>query len=324
MHEQLHGQEEGQEQIFTSQKPQSSEITPQEVLAVYYHLTGTVDEFHDENRPLTHSQFKTFLRECAVYEVTVEETERIAGFRDRHDDAGLPRVPVWQTADIAEGGRYLYQSDTPSDYCTIVLDGKVCVKSGRDQFTTTLGRWSVVCSNLFQFKKLAHERDFHPVRTGVYLPDFDCKVVTSARILRLPKSRFTELVSNFQRPRKGSSLNPSSEQKTVVSAEVEEVEPAESAEPAQDDEQAAVVADATVERAEVEDGEVEQTLVISEMTDDVEEPPVLLEEDADDDVDDTDATPPLAAGAAEVAHATRVTVSAKDLDLARKIRAERH
>jgi hypothetical protein len=58
----------------------------------------------------------------------------------------------WMKKDVSEGGHYLYTRDSPSEFATLVLDGKAEIVSGRDHFTSVTSRWAFLCPSLLEFR----------------------------------------------------------------------------------------------------------------------------------------------------------------------------
>ena len=89
--------------------------------------------------------------------------------------------------DIENNGLLLYQRDKKTEYFTLILDGKCEIYAGRQGFRSTLSRWSYLCPDALDHVEQC-------ITTGRplldYVPDFTCKVVENARLLRIRLSDF--------------------------------------------------------------------------------------------------------------------------------------
>ena len=89
--------------------------------------------------------------------------------------------------DIEENGLLLYQRDKKTEYFSLILDGKCEIYAGRQGFRSTLSRWTYLCPDALDHVE-------HSVLKGRpildYVPDFTCKVVENARVLRIKLSDF--------------------------------------------------------------------------------------------------------------------------------------
>ena len=159
------------EHIFSSKKVTSITLSSQEVSAIFYHLTGNISEFKNS---LSSSSFKDYIKnDCELYIIDYNPNQSI-------------------NDDISQDGYNLYTFGTSANYATLILDGKIEIISGRDQFKSYKSRWDILCNNIFQF----HIENNNQIITNDYIADFNAKVVTSARILRLNRDKFIKRVQN--------------------------------------------------------------------------------------------------------------------------------
>jgi len=98
------------------------------------------------------------------------------------EDTGVDELP----AAVHDIGRQvpedlLYSRGMETDFCTLILSGKITVISGADEFRSDVSSWSVLGAGLFQHAS--------------YSPDFTAFVTGGpCRCLRLKKARFNEAV----------------------------------------------------------------------------------------------------------------------------------
>lgn len=146
----------------TRRRLASNVLTPQEALAVYFHLNSVLsDEFAKfgasgamHSKP-SEAVFKKIIQEAPVYTV-----ERLT--KDTPD------------LDVDQGGRYLYVRGRPADYFCLVLDGEVDICAGEDNFESKSTRWNVLCPNVLR----VDERELlqRPWSPKPFVPDFTGKI----------------------------------------------------------------------------------------------------------------------------------------------------
>eukprot|EP00457_Paulinella_chromatophora_P012793 gb/GEZN01013033.1/.p1 GENE.gb/GEZN01013033.1/~~gb/GEZN01013033.1/.p1 ORF type:complete len:278 (-),score=47.11 gb/GEZN01013033.1/:207-959(-) len=143
-------------------------LSPQELSAVFHHLRNTVEEFKAGVCQLPEHALREFLRlQTNVAEVKVPIEEE----RKRNDDS-----------------LYLYKREVPTDYFTLILDGQIEVSAARQGFKVNLHRWHCLCPDILLFKDLQINDATSPLEP--YVPDFSAKVIETARILRISRTKF--------------------------------------------------------------------------------------------------------------------------------------
>lgn len=121
-------------------------MTPQEANAVFFHLSGTMDVFKPPplgKRLLAEIVLKRLIMQSSVIIVRVPEN--------------VSRVEYGQSLgakeedyrDVSQGGVWLYRRGAPSDYFTLVLDGRIEIRAGSQEFVSELGPWSTLCPDTF-------------------------------------------------------------------------------------------------------------------------------------------------------------------------------
>jgi hypothetical protein len=91
----------------------------------------------------------------------------------------------FDSLDIGDGGLMLYQRNIPSDFFTLILDGKANVEAGREKFLSEVSRWTCLCEDVLRRRP----------QEGEFVPDFSATVTKNARILRISSKRFWAAVA---------------------------------------------------------------------------------------------------------------------------------
>jgi len=159
-------------QMFDHRQKIMTSLPPQELQAVYHFFTQSVRVFMQKHRKCSESAIKNLLVSSSVLRVVVE------------DSSVVQRDPYKQVED---NGMLLYQRDKKTEYFTLILDGKCEIYAGKQGFRSVLTRWTFLCPDaLYQVQECVQAGK--PLMD--YVPDFTCKVVEDARILRIKLTDF--------------------------------------------------------------------------------------------------------------------------------------
>jgi len=88
---------------------------------------------------------------------------------------------------IDENGLLLYKDGVRTEFCCLILEGRVEVLAGRQKFRSEHARWSLLCDGV-----LENAQKHWDVRTPFmdFVPDFTCRVIKDSRVLRISKNSF--------------------------------------------------------------------------------------------------------------------------------------
>jgi len=184
-------------QMFDHRQKILTSLPPQELQAVYHFFTQSVRVFMPKHRKCSESAIKNLLVSSSVLRVVVGDSQSEA--------IGHRRDPYKQVED---NGMLLYQRDKKTEYFTLILDGKCEIYAGKQGFRSVLTRWTYMCPDaLYQVQECVQAGK--PMMD--YVPDFTCKVVEDARILRIKLSDFKACIQGkfdeFDRTGKGRDVS---------------------------------------------------------------------------------------------------------------------
>ncbi|MES1912679.1 MAG: hypothetical protein MHM6MM_004914 [Cercozoa sp. M6MM] len=153
-------------------------ITPQEAQAVFFHLSGTVDLFLPENRAVDVDAFKHMIARARVIEVSVDETDKNAAQRAKQP--------------LEDNGWLLYERGRPTEYFSLLLDGRVRIQAGREGFESEVARWSSLCADCLETvpKEGINRLDELPA----FAPDYTATLVRNARVLRISRQDYARAI----------------------------------------------------------------------------------------------------------------------------------
>eukprot|EP00484_Ammonia_sp_Unknown_P000901 CAMPEP_0197020336 /NCGR_PEP_ID=MMETSP1384-20130603/1093_1 /TAXON_ID=29189 /ORGANISM="Ammonia sp." /LENGTH=650 /DNA_ID=CAMNT_0042447943 /DNA_START=30 /DNA_END=1982 /DNA_ORIENTATION=+ len=167
--------------LFDHRHKMLTSLPPQELQAVYHFLGQSVRVFMPKLRNCSESSIKNLLLSSAVVKVDTFEP------RASSDSETVKRNQRDPYKDIETNGLLLYERDKKTEYFTLILDGKCEIYAGRQGFRSTLSRWTYLCPDALEAVEQC-------VLTGKplldYVPDFTCKVLENARVLRIRLSDF--------------------------------------------------------------------------------------------------------------------------------------
>lgn len=88
---------------------------------------------------------------------------------------------------VEDGGHLLYTKGSESEFFTFILDGKVEVFCGKQNFRSEVSRYTLLFQELFTKAQVDFEKGFE---LSDFVPDFTARVIQSSRILRIPRNNF--------------------------------------------------------------------------------------------------------------------------------------
>jgi len=169
-------------QLFDHRQKMMTSLPPQELQAVYHFLGQSIKVFMPKYRKCSESSIKNLLSSSNVVKVDIQDINQSTSL-----SRGSKRNQRDPYKDIENNGLLLYQRDKKTEYFTLILDGKCEIYAGRQGFRSTLSRWSYLCPDALDHVEQC-------ITTGRplldYVPDFTCKVVENARLLRIRLSDF--------------------------------------------------------------------------------------------------------------------------------------
>eukprot|EP01112_Ceratiomyxa_fruticulosa_P009526 TRINITY_DN2488_c0_g2_i2.p1 TRINITY_DN2488_c0_g2~~TRINITY_DN2488_c0_g2_i2.p1 ORF type:complete len:549 (-),score=119.29 TRINITY_DN2488_c0_g2_i2:53-1699(-) len=133
-------------------------LTPQQTTAIQAFLSGTIPEFNSDK--ITEKAFGTMISKCAV------------------DVFDKP----------ASGEKLIYKRGVAgTNYFTLVLQGKLEIRSGSEGFVSESGPFSYLAVGA--------------LKVDNYVPDFSAKVISNVQILRIERSEYLEALRSSQEER---------------------------------------------------------------------------------------------------------------------------
>jgi len=185
---------------YSKRMEMQAKLAIDESRAVFFHLSGCVGALFGIPYPMT----KTGLEHVVANSVLLTLDRKEESPRDLFNenvDSSLDAI------DISQGGYSLYKYGEPSEYLTLIISGKVVVRSGKNRFETTLCSWNVL--GLDAFDGIAADSKFDLT----FDPDFSAHAKTSVRILRISRKLYYEgLCGGYS-----SDVNPVIQMVPVVS-----------------------------------------------------------------------------------------------------------
>lgn len=143
-----------------AKRSKAHRLTPKQVIAVGSYLSKSVDAFRLLPETILHKLLGT---------------------------ASLLTMDVDPTKEI-----FLYKKNQECDFFILVLNGKLEVISGKEQFVSELGPWSSVGS-------LA-------LTSTPYVPDFDCKLSKSSQLVKIYREDYIKAVQKVAQDDKNFKL----------------------------------------------------------------------------------------------------------------------
>jgi len=185
--------------MFGHKLKEQSKLSTTEELAIVAYLTMNVPEF----KPFAGAQgvLRGLVRRAELI-----ETSEDAAFSDEFDDASHPPLtfaqsPVPQHRPSDEFGTLVYERGRGADYFVLVLQGKLIVHAGHEEFVADLGPWSVVGQAALPQSNLGPSTP--------YVPDFSARTVGGTRLLRVRAHEYTAGLRAAARTQQGNLMSGS-------------------------------------------------------------------------------------------------------------------
>merc|ERR1712228_25503 len=167
-------------------KPYSSP-PPQELQAVFHFLSQSCKPFMPKHRKCSESSIKNLLNMSSVIKVQSHFVGSSLTPSNQNQNRSKHKLMRDPYKSIENNGLLIAERDKKTDYFTLILDGKCEVYAGRQGFRSNISRWTFLCP-----EALEHVEEC--VASGKpmldYVPDFTCKVIEDARVLRVKLSDF--------------------------------------------------------------------------------------------------------------------------------------
>jgi len=165
-------------------------MPPQEKIVVYRHLCKEVKVFMPQHRKAEEVDLHNLLAAGSVYKVVSDNWQNT-----KIDQSSIENLMV------EDGGFLLYLQGVHSEFFTFILDGKVEVFSGRQNFRTEVSRFSILCPELL----FRMQNDFVKGHEfSAFVPDFTARVIQNSRVLRISRENFHKCLlgklRNYSRP----------------------------------------------------------------------------------------------------------------------------
>lgn len=158
----------------------AEKLSQEEGLAVFHHLSGTQPDFSYpaplSEESLTHLISSAQIAVCCR-DPAPAKASQFHGIPTKSVDA---EEDVMRNLDVSKGGYGLYRRNQESDFVTLVLEGRVQILAGAQEFPSIVGCWSLIGS-------LDHR-----------VPDFTAYALTSCRVLRMSITTYHQLAVGFR------------------------------------------------------------------------------------------------------------------------------
>jgi len=182
--------------LFDYRPKRKNYMSAQEVNAIFNHLRASLNVFNSElnGKHVSDRAFKNMLATCPVIKVDCEDK----------NDRKLDKDPY---AYIGEQGLLVYKYGEPTRVFSIVVEGKVEVRAGKQGFVSELARWTTLCPAVLEQTVEQTKQGMDEIDS--FVPDFTCKVVMNSRILQISIERFQDLLGgDFEMEPSRSAWNP--------------------------------------------------------------------------------------------------------------------
>ena len=166
--------------LFDYRRKKPDFISPQEIKAVVHHLKYTYHFF----RTIPSNSIENLIQNSKVIEVLYP------------DNSNKNFTMIKSPYDMIEqNGLMVYKKNEKSNFMSVILDGKLEIHSGKNDFLSEVSRWFVLCPDIFESVYKSYMNHTTPMNN--YAVDFSARVVSNSRILRISKDDFyNELIKN--------------------------------------------------------------------------------------------------------------------------------
>ena len=166
--------------LFDYRRKKPDFISPQEIKAVVHHLKYTYHFF----RTIPSNCIENLIKNSKVIEVLYP------------DNSNKNFTMIKSPYDMIEqNGLMVYKKNEESNFMSVILDGKLEIHSGKNDFLSEVSRWFVLCPDILESVYKSYMNHTTPMNN--YAVDFSARVVSNSRILRISKDDFyNELIKN--------------------------------------------------------------------------------------------------------------------------------
>ena len=159
--------------LFDYRRKKPDFISPQEIKAVVHHLKYTYHFF----RTIPSNSIENLIKNSKVIEVLYP------------DNSNKNFTMIKSPYDMIEqNGLMVYKKNEKSNFMSVVLDGKLEIHSGKNNFLSEVSRWFVLCPDIFESVYKSYVNHIRPINE--HIVDFSARVVSNCRILRISKDDF--------------------------------------------------------------------------------------------------------------------------------------
>jgi metal transporter CNNM len=191
--------------LFDYRRKKPDFISPQEIKAVVHHLKYTYHFF----RTIPSDNIENLIKNSKVIEVLYPDNS--------NKNFSMVKSPYDM---IEQNGLMVYKKNEKSNFMSVILDGKLEIHSGKNNFLSEVSRWYVLCPDIFESMHKSYLNHIRPI--DEHIVDFSARVVSNCRILRISKDDFyNELNKNISK-NKSNCNSPS--QSIHSSSEHEQIE----------------------------------------------------------------------------------------------------
>jgi len=159
--------------LFDYRRKKPNFISPQEIKAVIHHLKYTYHFF----RAITDNCIENLIKNSKVIEVQYPNNLK-NNFRMNKSPYDM----------IEQNGLMVYKKNEESSFMSVILDGKLEIHSGKNNFLSEVSRWYVLCPDIFESVYQSYKNNTRPITHNIV--DFSARVVSTSRILRISKEDF--------------------------------------------------------------------------------------------------------------------------------------
>jgi metal transporter CNNM len=159
--------------LFDYRRKKPDFISPQEIKAVVHHLKYTYHFF----RTIPSNSIENLIKNSKVIEVLYPDSsnKKFTMIKSPYDM-------------IEQNGLMVYKKNEKSNFMSVVLDGKLEIHSGKNNFLSEVSRWFVLCPDIFESIYKSYVNHARPMNE--HIVDFSARVVSNCRILRISKDDF--------------------------------------------------------------------------------------------------------------------------------------
>ena len=159
--------------LFDYRRKKPDFISPQEIKAVVHHLKYTYHFF----RTIPSNSIENLIQNSKVIEVLYP------------DNSNKNFTMIKSPYDMIEqNGLMVYKKNEKSNFMSVILDGKLEIHSGKNNFLSEVSRWFVLCPDIFESVYKSYINHTRPINE--HIVDFSARVVSNCRILRISKNDF--------------------------------------------------------------------------------------------------------------------------------------